>query len=109
MRPPRWSRQAALSALRDKPAGTVRISSSEHAADLILLAAIHKPTQGGYGTARPWCKAEVEAYEKVRYTSYSSVDRENQWRKVECPMTHCRRSKTQLMVDRHSAGAVGQC
>jgi DNA-binding transcriptional LysR family regulator len=31
----------ALSALRDKPAGTVRISSSEHAADLILWPAIH--------------------------------------------------------------------
>src|SRR6516165_7694426 len=27
---------AALSALRDKPVGTVRIASSEHAADLIL-------------------------------------------------------------------------
>jgi DNA-binding transcriptional LysR family regulator len=33
---------AALSALRDKPAGTVRISSSEHAADLILWPAIKK-------------------------------------------------------------------
>jgi len=33
---------AALSALRDKPAGTVRISSGEHAADLILWPAIHK-------------------------------------------------------------------
>lgn len=33
---------AALSALRDKPAGTVRISSSEHAADMILWPVIHK-------------------------------------------------------------------
>lgn len=33
---------AALSALRDKPAGTVRIASGEHAADLILWPAIHK-------------------------------------------------------------------
>jgi DNA-binding transcriptional LysR family regulator len=33
---------AALSALRDKPAGTVRISSSEHAAELILWPVIHK-------------------------------------------------------------------
>src|ERR1700735_3953199 len=31
---------AALSALRDKPAGTVRIASGEHAADLILWPAI---------------------------------------------------------------------
>jgi DNA-binding transcriptional LysR family regulator len=33
---------AALSALRDKPAGTVRIASSEHAADLILWPVLHK-------------------------------------------------------------------
>jgi DNA-binding transcriptional LysR family regulator len=33
---------AALSALREKPAGTVRISSSEHAAELILWPVIHK-------------------------------------------------------------------
>ncbi|OAE97305.1 LysR family transcriptional regulator [Bradyrhizobium centrolobii] len=33
---------AALSALRDKPAGTVRIASGEHAADLILWPVIHK-------------------------------------------------------------------
>lgn len=33
---------AALSALRDKPAGTVRISSSEHAADMILWPVIRK-------------------------------------------------------------------
>jgi DNA-binding transcriptional LysR family regulator len=33
---------AALSALRDKPAGTVRIASSEHAADLILWPVVHK-------------------------------------------------------------------
>jgi DNA-binding transcriptional LysR family regulator len=33
---------AALTALRDKPAGIVRISSSEHAADLILWPAIAK-------------------------------------------------------------------
>ena len=31
---------AALTALRDKPAGTVRISAGEHAADLILWPAI---------------------------------------------------------------------
>jgi DNA-binding transcriptional LysR family regulator len=36
------SELAALSALRDKPAGTVRISSSEHAADLILWPVLHK-------------------------------------------------------------------
>jgi DNA-binding transcriptional LysR family regulator len=33
---------AALTALRDKPAGTVRISTSEHAADLILWPAVEK-------------------------------------------------------------------
>src|SRR3954447_7060991 len=33
---------AALTALRDKPAGTVRISASEHAADLILWPAVQK-------------------------------------------------------------------
>jgi len=33
---------AALSALRDKPVGTVRIASSEHAANLILWPAVHK-------------------------------------------------------------------
>jgi DNA-binding transcriptional LysR family regulator len=33
---------AALTALRDKPAGTVRLSSGEHAADLILWPAVHK-------------------------------------------------------------------
>ena len=33
---------AALTALRDKPAGTVRISAGEHAADLILWPAIQK-------------------------------------------------------------------
>src|SRR3954453_19292191 len=33
---------AALAALRDKPAGTVRISTGEHAADLILWPAIQK-------------------------------------------------------------------
>jgi DNA-binding transcriptional LysR family regulator len=33
---------AALSALREKPAGTVRISSSEHAADIILWPIIHR-------------------------------------------------------------------
>ncbi len=33
---------AALSALRDKPAGTVRLSAGEHAADLILWPAVHK-------------------------------------------------------------------
>ncbi|HKN11519.1 MAG TPA: LysR family transcriptional regulator [Pseudomonadota bacterium] len=32
----------ALSALRDKPAGTVRLSAGEHAADLILWPAVHK-------------------------------------------------------------------
>jgi len=33
---------AALTELRDKPAGTVRISSGEHAADLILWPAVEK-------------------------------------------------------------------
>jgi DNA-binding transcriptional LysR family regulator len=33
---------AALTALRDKPAGTVRISTGEHAADLILWPAVEK-------------------------------------------------------------------
>ena len=33
---------AALTALRDKPAGTVRLSAGEHAADLILWPAVHK-------------------------------------------------------------------
>jgi DNA-binding transcriptional LysR family regulator len=33
---------AALNALRDKPAGTVRISAGEHPAELILWPAIHK-------------------------------------------------------------------
>jgi DNA-binding transcriptional LysR family regulator len=33
---------SALTALRDKPAGTVRLSSGEHAADLILWPAVHK-------------------------------------------------------------------
>jgi DNA-binding transcriptional LysR family regulator len=33
---------AALNALRDKPAGTVRISAGEHPTDLILWPAIHK-------------------------------------------------------------------
>lgn len=33
---------AALTALRDKPAGTVRISAGEHAADLILWPAVQK-------------------------------------------------------------------
>jgi DNA-binding transcriptional LysR family regulator len=33
---------AALTALRDKPAGTVRISTSEHAADLILWPAVEQ-------------------------------------------------------------------
>ena len=33
---------AALTALRDKPAGTVRISAGEHAADLLLWPAIEK-------------------------------------------------------------------
>src|SRR5579859_7923638 len=33
---------AALSALRDKPAGTVRISCSEHAADTILWPVLHR-------------------------------------------------------------------
>src|SRR3954452_575636 len=33
---------AALTALRDKPAGTVRISAGEHPADLILWPAVHK-------------------------------------------------------------------
>ncbi|HTO67916.1 MAG TPA: LysR family transcriptional regulator [Bradyrhizobium sp.] len=33
---------SALSALRDKPAGTIRISSSEHAADLILWPVLHE-------------------------------------------------------------------
>jgi DNA-binding transcriptional LysR family regulator len=33
---------AALTALRDKPAGTVRISAGEHAADLVLWPAIEK-------------------------------------------------------------------
>jgi DNA-binding transcriptional LysR family regulator len=33
---------AALSELRDKPAGTIRITSSEHAADTILLPALAK-------------------------------------------------------------------
>src|SRR3954453_13587044 len=33
---------AALTALRDKPAGTVRLSAGEHPADLILWPAVHK-------------------------------------------------------------------
>ena len=33
---------AALTALRDKPAGMVRLSAGEHAADLILWPAVHK-------------------------------------------------------------------
>lgn len=33
---------AALNALRDKPAGTVRLSAGEHAADLVLMPALHK-------------------------------------------------------------------
>ena len=33
---------AALTALRDKPAGAVRLSAGEHAADLILWPAVHK-------------------------------------------------------------------
>ena len=36
---------AALTELRDKPAGTVRISSGEHAADLILWPAVEKLLQ----------------------------------------------------------------
>jgi DNA-binding transcriptional LysR family regulator len=33
---------AAMTALRDKPAGTVRLSAGEHPADLILWPAVHK-------------------------------------------------------------------
>jgi DNA-binding transcriptional LysR family regulator len=33
---------AALTALRDKPAGTVRLSAGEHAAELVLWPAVHK-------------------------------------------------------------------
>lgn len=33
---------AALTALRDKPAGVVRLSAGEHAADLVLWPAVHK-------------------------------------------------------------------
>jgi DNA-binding transcriptional LysR family regulator len=33
---------AALTALRDKPAGTVRLSAGEHAAEMILWPAVHK-------------------------------------------------------------------